>query len=382
MISLENLTDKLQNGLNANTQGFTFKLHADSGRFEKAVRQMYSNDFIEYVNGLVSLTSSEIIPNQNGMLVSTYSVRCDIVVRCDDTEEPVYQPTVDNPTGELVEQGNIAKLISLRQVLDNFLQNSGTFQINDDLGGTFTVSVAYSFTNTGTRAQRPQLGDSMTYTFFAYYNVIQNGENSNSYVFELDGLKIPYRSVTIGRRPITEADVYEGTAQGVAKSTSTASQFFVSFEVPAFKGAYNTIVKNYILNGESNAVHFLRANLDEVPKNFLVMFGETSASAVGVLNVGGTVSFVEAVDDFEMLNFASNLYVYQTVAEYSTPGAANEIRIPGLSDTPTSRTIHFLKEDNIFIIDEKLMYTENATTVQDLVIGSIIVSANQITSIT
>lgn len=318
MISLKEITQDIENGLNAVTSGqpeeydtLYFKLFSDTGRFRRAKKKV--NAVTDPVNGVVSLVSSQTTPNADGSLIAMLTCRVELVARLKDEEEDVMQE-VENSGEQLVEEGNATYVQHIRNAISSFTQSQGFKNVEDSDGQTYTVSVSYNFAETGTRAQRDRTGDSMTFVFYAYYNVIQNGQNSRSYVFRLDGQIIPYQQCTVSRTSISDADVYSGDAS--AKVTSSGSVFSVTLAVPVFKSVLNlAIVNEFILGGVSvdakpNVAHILEvfygAGVENKPlkKSFIVTISEASNTMQGVLNVGGQITLSEIVDDFEIVTFA------------------------------------------------------------------------------
>lgn len=321
MISLKEITQDIENGLNAVTSGqpeeydtLYFKLFSDTGRFRRAKKKV--NAVTDPVNGVVSLVSSQTTPNADGSLIAMLTCRVELVARLKDEEEDVMQE-VENSGEQLVEEGNATYVQHIRNAISSFTQSQGFKNVEDSDGQTYTVSVSYNFAETGTRAQRDRTGDSMTFVFYAYYNVIQNGQNSRSYVFRLDGQIIPYQQCTVSRTNISDADVYSGDAS--AKVTSSGSVFSVTLAVPVFKSVLNlAIVNEFILGGVSvdakpNVAHILEvfygAGVENKPlkKSFIVTISEASNTMQGVLNVGGQITLSEIVDDFEIVTFANVL---------------------------------------------------------------------------
>nr|DAR02885.1 MAG TPA: hypothetical protein [Caudoviricetes sp.] len=326
MISLKEITQDIENGLNGFTSGqpeeydtLYFKLFSDTGRFRRAKKKV--NAVTDPVNGVVSLVSSQTTPNADGSLIAMLTCRVELVARLKDEEEDVMQAAnVKDDNGEtvvkeqLVEEGNATYVQHIRNAISSFTQSQGFKNVQDSDGQTYTVSVSYNFAETGTRAQRDRTGDSMTFVFYAYYNVIQNGQNSRSYVFRLDGQIIPYQQCTVSRTNISDADVYSGDAS--AKVTSSGSVFSVTLAVPVFKSVLNlAIVNEFILGGvfvdaKPNVAHILEvfygAGVENKPlkKSFIVTISEASNTMQGVLNVGGQITLSEIVDDFEIVTFA------------------------------------------------------------------------------
>lgn len=352
MISLKEITQDIENGLNGVTSGqpeeydtLYFKLFSDTGRFRRAKKKV--NAVTDPVNGVVSLVSSQTTPNADGSLIAMLTCRVELVARLKDEEEDVMQAAeVKDDNGEtvvkeqLVEEGNATYVQHIRNAISSFTQSQGFKKVEDkESGQTYTVSVSYNFAETGTRAQRDRTGDSMTFVFYAYYNVIQNGQNSRSYIFRLDGQIIPYQQCTVSRTNISDADVYSGDVG--AKVTSSGSVFSVTLAVPAFVSYFNhSIVDEFILDGTEhtgfeflhkstpNVAHILEVFYGKdtqdnyIKKNFIVCISEASNTMQGVLNVGGQITLSEIVDDFEIVTFSEALTQGQWKAgkhTFSTP---------------------------------------------------------------
>lgn len=322
MIDLKTLKDNLENILNENEVGVTFKLFTDTGKYKRAIRKY--NQAQDFINGIISVTSSDVTKTNDGFVVATMTTRTEFVVRCKDDEEDVsFKAEVMNDDGdiedsEVIIQGNESFLSSLRTFFDNFSQENTYTVLKDDNNNTFDVSVAYSFAVPGIRQQMPGIGDAVTFVLYSYYNIIQGGENSQNYKFILDGVQIPYTRATIRRAPTVEADVYIGTEDGSAKTTVSNTVWGYSLACPTFVGEFSETVKNYLLNGERNVAHFLEMIMNDVSKIYLVLFGESSLTAQGILNAGQELSFAEAPLDYDLITFPEKFSVYNYVGETSS----------------------------------------------------------------
>lgn len=320
MIGLTDLTQDIQNGLNENANGLTFNLFSDTGKFKRAYKK--TNAVTDIINGVVSIVSSETTPNVDGMLISSVTSRVEVVIRLKDEEDDIWQAIERDGKikEEIVENGNATYIKLVRNVLSEFTQDQSVETMKAG-GKTYTVSKAYNFAETGVRSQRDRTGDSMTFVFYAYFNIIENGQNSRSFVFKLDGQIIPYQQCTVSRTDISDADVYSGDTS--AKATSSGSVFSVSLSVPSFISFFNTAVSRYILEGEQNVAHILEVSFGkgekdtvvggsveyDLAKIFLVKFSEASNTMQGVLNVGGQITLSEIVDDFDLVSWGSLLTV-------------------------------------------------------------------------
>ena len=90
MITLKQLTDELSSALNAQgNPGVTFVLHNDTGEYTKAVRDY--NDVKDVINGIVTLTSSEVENTNDGLTIASLTTRTELLVPCRDTEEDIEE---------------------------------------------------------------------------------------------------------------------------------------------------------------------------------------------------------------------------------------------------------------------------------------------------
>jgi hypothetical protein len=100
MLQIKDLAKHIENRLNSNSSGFTFKIHTDTGEYISATRSQYDyNTVLQIINGIATVTSVENSPTNDGTVISSMVVRCELVIPMRDTEEDVYQLTEDNPDG-------------------------------------------------------------------------------------------------------------------------------------------------------------------------------------------------------------------------------------------------------------------------------------------
>ena len=301
MIPLNAIKDDLQSRLNkAGT--LQFILHTHTGKFVRAVKASV-NEIDRKINGLVTLTSSDVETVQTGIDVASMTLKIDFVIRCKDDEDDVYDITVNGEQGDLLESGNVSYVNQVYNALNDFASKQYTGLLQAEGNGNYAIACSFDLVNDGVRDKRPTIGDSFTFTLFAYYNIVENGENSKNIEYFLDGYVIPYTSAKIGRQPIAESDVYSG--ENVAKATSTATLMYCSLTAPSFYGKFADYVRDFVL-GVSNDVHILTyrcatpspMGYEDYFKSFFVVFGDSSLSAEGVANVGSVVSFSEThLDD-------------------------------------------------------------------------------------
>lgn len=322
MISIKQLKNKLQNDLNDSENstninsplGVSFKLFSDTGKYKKAHRsQTNINEIQQYINGIFSVTSSNISNASNGLEYGTVTARVELIVKCNEEQAKVQE--VENSQGEIVEEvvksDNEQWIENVRTYLDEMFVRHTYDVMPDKDNFSYEVSINYSMAISGQRNQVVGVGDSYTFVFFVYYNIVKSGENSRRYQIYLDNKVLPYGVLTIRRVPTQTANVYSGQTKAIGKSINDNTILGVSIECPAFVSETNDTIKNYILNGENNVAHFLTLKLNGVEQNYLVLFGETDATAQGILNVGLMVSFVETIEEYGIISFPNNCNLYQ-----------------------------------------------------------------------
>lgn len=367
MISLTSLTERIEKVLNKPMDGVinpaTFKLFTDTGKFKRSVRK--GNMVHDVINGLMTVTSSDISNTNDGLIVGTLTNRLELLVKCKDNDENVYQPTENGEI--LVELGNDDYIRNIRSWLDSFCAKAEYFNQEDEEDKTiiYNVSAAYSFVSSGVRQQNPIVGDSYSFIIYAYYNVIQGGENSRQWTAFLDGERIPFSNITLRRVPTQETFI--AAQNGInTKNVTTSHTFGASFECPSFIGLFNDTIKNYLLNGERNVAHFLTLTLgndvkgNKTQKTYLVVFGEVDGIGQGVLNVGQTITFAETSEDYGIFSFPQSFYVYHYTGNKS------------------SITALFDGDNTLYDENMKKPFTAENSAELDLIYGNIVASLKEI----
>lgn len=329
MVTVKSLIDRLQNELNRNTLGVTFNVYVDTGKYKKAIRNV--NDVKDIINGITTVSSSDVSNTNDGLQVATMTLRTELLVKLKETEDGRKQQSLlfseqqnqFNIREELVEEGNNTYIQSIRDFLDTFCANNEYYQeaIEENEGArTYSVSVAYSLIASGNRQMQSPIGDCYSFVLYGYYYIVEGGENSRSYEAYLDGQRIPFSTVTYRRVPSQEVAVYSGSKSATVKAINSNTVFGVSFNCPSFLDKFNSTIKNYILKGENNVAHILTVIAGEERQDYLVLFGEVDSTASGVMNVGQTITFVEAYEKHGIISPSSNLNVYQATGTGTLTG--------------------------------------------------------------
>lgn len=187
MIELKNLAKRFEAQLNDGLTGdISYKLFTDTGTFKKAYRER--NSVITYINGIYSNVSSDVsnvFTDDGGYIVASMTNEVVLVIPCKDDDEDVYavihSPNEPQPEQKLVEIGNNTFISQIRKRLDDIAAKTLYFTEIDSENKSYDVSVAFQLADTGIREQLPELGDCFTFSLQAFYNIIENGDNSRKW---------------------------------------------------------------------------------------------------------------------------------------------------------------------------------------------------------
>ncbi len=321
MIELKTLVGQLQDKLNRNLQGLNFAIALDTAKFKRSLRKQ--NTIQERINGLIKVNSSDTTNLSDGKLFATISCRLSVIFKLEGKEE---DEIVYNEKGEEIGiiPGYKTKVDAVRLALSTAFQKNEqekmtetVIENGDRVQKEYLVIKLYQFPESGERIQTMELGDSYSFNVYISYMFVESGISSYDVVYTLDGNVIPFQQSTSYRTPTMDGNVYADTKDGATKNLVSQSTFSVSFELPALK---NNVTKNmfrYLFGGKINQAHILNikypsfdGEIDE-EYNYLVVYGENRIMGDTILNIGQSLTLMEAPDDYELLNFPEKYYIYQ-----------------------------------------------------------------------
>ena len=313
MIELKKLAERLEAQLNDGLTGdISYKLFTDTGTFKKGIR--YYNSVVTYINGIYSNVSSDIsnvYDGANGFLVGSMTNEAVFVVPCKDDDYNVYS-VIHHPEGtsesELIEIGNTDFIDLIRKRLDDIAAKTLYFTETDSENKSYDVSVSFQLADTGIREQLPELGDCFTFSMQCFYNIIENGDNSRKWKIYIDDIILPYSSMSLQRQTTNETTVYANKG----RSTSTlivADTFSCGIEIPSLLMDFNSIVKDFLLNGSNGYAHVAKIVAGDTTVYKLVVLSEDTATASGVLNVGLKLQLNETKEAYGLIAFSPSNYI-------------------------------------------------------------------------
>ena len=319
MIGLKTLAENLQTKLNTTAHNLGadhlfFTIKADAKNFEKSLR--IGNNVKEKINELLTLQSSDVSNLTDGSMFATMSCRLQVIFRLKGNENDEDTEIIDPDTHQVVDviEGNYTKIERVRNILSAAFQTNTQEVMTDSASKNYLVCTLYQFIETGDRAQVQILGDSMSFTAYISYMFVENGVNTHDIEYRLDGNIIPFQTNTTYRTPTMDANVYADSTNGAVKNISSQSIFSVSFQLPALRNNVTRLMFDWLFGGDLNVVHilyikYLTSAEDYTEKHYLVCFGENNESGETIKNIGQTMTLVECIDDYELINIPPNLFI-------------------------------------------------------------------------
>lgn len=320
MIELKTLAERFEDLLNDGLTGnIEYKLFVDTGKLKKAYRQR--NTVKTVVNGIYTSVSSDISnvyesadKSAAGLVIATMTNEITLVVPCQDEEEDTYS-VMHNPDGTtkqaLIEVGNYNFIQTIRARLDDIAARVDNFTEDK-----YDVSSSFTIADTGIREQLPELGDCITFSVQAFYNIVENGDNSREWTIKLDGQILPYSNITFDRQTTSETTVYANRGLSTS-SIVVADTFSVGIEIPSVLIGFNDTIKDFVINGSKNDAHVAEITYGKDTKGNantafkLVLLSNGSDTASGVLNVGQKIQLNETKEEYGIISFSNKYKIFR-----------------------------------------------------------------------
>lgn len=191
---------------------------------------------------------------------------------------------------------------TIRQVIDNaFRLNSiGTYEDGNTI---YEYGVMYQLADVGARGKRSEIGDSLIMNAYLSYFIVQNGVNSADFQIYIDAEnttdqtnRVYFTRLGFNRSNNNESNVPSDSLNGVGKNIPTSNVFGINFDMPLRKNAVDSIIMNYLLNGD-NSVHKVDVlSYHGVSTTYYMLFNDVSVNAETSKFASVTVSMVEALE--------------------------------------------------------------------------------------
>lgn len=285
MINLDVLKTIIENGLNqVPNSNFVFNLFSETGDYKAPERDR--NSVKQYINGILSVSSSEVIPT-NGINVSTLVTKIEFIV-------PVNDEYTDSAPILFTE---------VRNVIAAYFEKTNVVNLNDD-NTDYVVGMYAELPTTGEVNIRNGIGESINYTVTIYFSFVENGESSMGYEFYLksydmtEAVKLPYTSANINRTNSSESGVYNTSSSQdinyIVKNIPVSSAFSVTMAIPSLSNnqAIN-LIKNALFKGQIEPLTLKVKENETYYYEYDVLISNNSMALQGVQNAGLQVTFIE-----------------------------------------------------------------------------------------
>lgn len=304
MIEYSTLRDKvLQSIEKISTEqesGLAFEIFFDTGTYRSPERE--GNTVKDFINGVITLTSSDVSSLQDGSVISTQSARLELIVRLPDL-------TADENYNGVMLETQAMKVDKVRKLL-NALTSQNTNETIDE----FSVSTIYQNAVTGERNIFPGIGDGITFAINIYWIIVQSGISTRDMQFNFDGANIPYQAVTINHTKTYDSNVPSTTTTGRVENMPIQANWSVTFELPAMNNNFFNSVFDCLIGADKlNTVHCLKFDKGGNSSIYLVTIGEVNLNGETVKNAGLKITLFEAPRNYYLASFPSSYKAYRAI---------------------------------------------------------------------
>ena len=277
MIETGVLAKLLQDGLNANTDGVAFKIFADDGQFQKALRNI--NTITKYVNGVYTVISSDLLPFK---ALNMYSITATLDLVVD----------VENAGKD--ENGNYIQVEKIKKILNNY-GNANNGQIFTITGLGYQITAVYNFATVGTEQVLSPIGRCIPIQMWIRYQFVENGVNSNSVQIYINGENIPFNMASITRLRTMTNNNYSGDV--ATKATGEQNGISLDITMPLLSTKFGKSLTEDVLNGGNNKAYLVTIVYNTKTKVFLMTLGTNISNLEINKNVGQKISLVEIMPE-------------------------------------------------------------------------------------
>lgn len=293
MISLKDLAQRIEDGLNAElgtlTVGgvqYSFHITADTGNAEDADPYREGNDLFAYIQGNLITTGSNVQTTGTDTLTAKISAFLEVIL-----------PVVDEHTA----QGGTELPQAVRAAMDGYFAKNQMF-MQEEGAVQYLFVAQYQLANSGTRAMRPDYGDSFTFAVAMSYDVIQQGISSEAITLSVGDSSLVYTQLGIRRTTATEPAT-PSDAGAVNKNVAQSSALIINVSGFIVMNASLNLMGLYLLNGTQTPLsvsltfpYFDAPNGEpSVTKTYTMYLSDLSIGAEGKLPASFSAQFVEVL---------------------------------------------------------------------------------------
>lgn len=279
MIKLTKLAQIIESELNKSIDGNReFRIYADVGDFQKSYKEYNSNQVTRYINGILEALAPSILPIRNlQALTQTFRVSF------------VLDMAILNKDAN----GNYIEVEQIRDVLERYIaDNNGiSFVVSDDNGESFEFTPAFNGVITGTASQLSPLGQVLPIYLDVSYTIIENGVNTNTVQFILNGENLFFESYSVSRVRMCETNMVANEPS--SKTLAQSNGISITLKKPLLQSKMSQDIENDLYAGTMNKAYCLQRVRGNKKYNYIVIIGNNTENGALAQNIGQSVDFVE-----------------------------------------------------------------------------------------
>ena len=174
-------------------------------------------------------------------------------------------------------------------------ENGKTHLYTDGLGNEFNVSVSFSPVVCGDwQVHSIEYGETVPLSLSVYLTAVQRGVSSNDVELFIDGYPIFYESLVPARQKTADQFTYKFES---VKSVAIQPAISIDVTLPLQRSKICDALLAELMDGSFTTPHMVTLKYPSIERNYLCLLGNSNAPAKPGLNVGLSLSFLEAKED-------------------------------------------------------------------------------------
>lgn len=307
MISAEQIASVIESGLNSNAD--LFRLKANVGDFEKALRDENSNNMIEYVNGILKLGDADRLAIK-GLQAYTQSAQVEFIIDLEKVDK--IQADNENPYNEDYPQVHIIEGIINQYIQSN---NADSINLTDSSGVSYEVTTNYGGVQVGTPELISPLGHCMSIYFYATLTIVESGINTNNVEWYINNERVIIQNYSCTRKREIESVIPYG--QNDNKSIAQSNGLSVALIKPMLNNDISRLIEQDLYSGVANTCYLVTrkrriSGNSYIENSYKMIIPENSESGEIGSNIGSTIHFTEG--DETLMSYANfDIHQYPTI---------------------------------------------------------------------
>ena len=303
MVSAETFATDIESKLNAIVGSSLFKIKANVGDFEEAMRDEFSNTINTYINGVLKLGDADRIAIK-GIQAYNQSLQLEIVVDCN--EKPKTPTSTDYPQVDYVES-----------ILQEFIQDNNANAVNmtDENGVSYEVTTNYGGVTVGGVEVMSPLGQITSLFVYATMTIVESGINTNRVEWYINNERVICQNYSCTRKRELESNMPYGNNSTLSQAQSNGLS--ITLIKPMLNNSISRLIEKDLYEGVANTCYLVtRKRGNDIENSYTMLIAENSESGEVGANIGSTISLTEgaiSVMSFDNFDIHSTLNIARTI---------------------------------------------------------------------